>query len=263
MIPHSLQVYGAGYMSNRQKKVIVFGATSAIARAVLNYFAKDGYACCLIARDENKLTATAEDLLVRGAASIVTINEDLSDYSRHPLLFEKIQNEFGDYERVLIAYGTLSTQKDCESSFDETLKELTINCLSVISLLTHIGNTLEQQQSGQVAVISSVAGDRGRQSNYVYGTAKGALSVFLQGLRNRLSKSNVNVITIKPGFVDTPMTREFDKKGLLWVKPEKVAKGIYHAMMKKRDVVYLPWFWQWIMLIIKLIPERIFKKLSL
>lgn len=250
-------------MSDSKKKIIVFGATSTIARAVLNYFASDGYACCLIARDDKKLSATAEDLLVKGAASIVAISEDLSDYLKHDLLFEKIEREFGDYEKVLIAYGTLSDQKKCESYFDETLKELNINFISVMSLLTHIGNTLEKQCSGQVAVISSVAGDRGRQSNYIYGTAKGALSIYLQGLRNRLSKSNVSVITIKPGFVDTPMTKDFVKKGLLWVKPDKIGKGIYYAMLKKRDVVYLPWFWQWIMLIIKLIPEKIFKKLSL
>lgn len=245
------------------KKIVVFGATSAIASEVLKCFAADGYECCLVARDDNKLSATAEDLLVRGAAGVVTISENLSEYGQHDVLFGKIAENFGDYDKVLIAYGTLSDQNSCEASFENTLNELNINMISVISLLTRIANTLEKQGSGQVAVISSVAGDRGRQSNYVYGTAKGALTLYLQGLRNRLSKSNVNVLTIKPGFVDTPMTKAFTKKGLLWAKPDAIGKSIYKAMKTERDVVYLPWFWQWIMLIIKLIPESIFKKLSL
>jgi short-subunit dehydrogenase len=114
-----------------------------------------------------------------------------------------------------------------------------------------------------IAVISSVAGDRGRQSNYVYGAAKGMVSLFAQGLRNRLAKSNVDVVTIKPGFVDTPMTAEFDKSGLLWAKPEQIAAGIIKAMQKGKGEVYLPWFWWGIMLIIKHIPEAIFKRLSL
>jgi len=249
-------------MSNDKNKIVVFGATSAIARGALNYFAKDGYACCLIARDNAKLSATAEDLLVRGASSVVTISKDLSDYKNHASLFDEIKKEFGAYEKALIAYGTLSDQKKCEASFEDTLKEFNVNFISVTSLLGAIANTLEAQGSGQVAVISSVAGDRGRQSNYIYGSAKGGLSIYLQGLRNRLSKNNVSVVTIKPGFVDSPMTKDF-KKGLLWVSSNKIGKGIYSAMQKKREVVYLPWFWQGIMIIIKLIPETIFKKLSL
>ena len=134
--------------------------------------------------------------------------------------------------------------------------------MSVISLLTILANQLEHQGSGSIAVITSPSGDRGRQSNYIYGTAKGALTIFLQGLRNRLSKSNVHVLTIKPGFVDTPMTKDF-KKGFLWVNPDVVSKGIYNAINKKREVVYLPFFWRYIMIIIKSIPEKLFKYLSL
>jgi decaprenylphospho-beta-D-erythro-pentofuranosid-2-ulose 2-reductase len=125
-----------------------------------------------------------------------------------------------------------------------------------------LAKQLEQQGHGCIAVISSVAGDRGRQSNYVYGTAKGALSIFLQGLRNRLGKTGVQVLTIKPGFVDSPMTKDFDK-GLLWVKPAMIAQGILRAIEKKKEVVYLPFFWRYIMLIIKMIPEKIFKRLTL
>jgi len=142
------------------------------------------------------------------------------------------------------------------------LQELQTNCLSVLSLLTRLANQLEQQGHGCLAVISSVAGDRGRQSNYIYGTAKGALTIFLQGLRNRLGKTGVQVLTIKPGFVDSPMTRDFNK-GLLWVKPAKIAEGILKAIDKRKEVVYLPFFWRYIMLIIRLIPEKVFKRLSL
>ena len=136
------------------------------------------------------------------------------------------------------------------------------NALSVISLLTLLANHFEQQRHGCIAVISSVAGDRGRQSNYVYGTAKGALSIFLQGLRNRLHKSGVQVLTVKPGFVDTPMTASLPK-GPLWATPEKVAEDIDKAIENKRNVLYTPSFWFLIMAIIKSVPESIFKRLSL
>jgi len=138
-----------------------------------------------------------------------------------------------------------------------------INFLSVVSLLTPIANRFEENKRGTIAVISSVAGDRGRQSNYVYGAAKSGLDAFLQGLRNRRSKADVHVLTIKPGFVDTPMTAHIPERGPLWAQPEDVAKGIVSAIEKQKYVVYLPRFWSLIMLIIRSIPERIFKKLSL
>lgn len=162
----------------------------------------------------------------------------------------------------MIAYGTLSDQKACENNVEMTLQELNINALSVIALLTRLAPYFEAQGEGCIAVISSVAGDRGRQSNYVYGTAKGALSIFLQGLRNRLHKSGVQVLTIKPGFVDTPMTAEFPK-GPLWASPEKVALDIEKAIENKCNVLYTPSFWFLIMAIIRNVPESIFKRLSL
>ena len=141
-------------------------------------------------------------------------------------------------------------------------KELETNFVSVVSLLTYMANYFSAKKSGTIAVISSVAGDRGRQSNYVYGAAKGALTLVLQGLRNRLFSDGVQVLTIKPGFVDTPMTADI-KKNFLFVKPKLVAEQIVIAVKKKKDVVYVPWFWRYIMLIIKIIPEFIFKRLSL
>ena len=129
-------------------------------------------------------------------------------------------------------------------------------------MLTLLANQCETQQHGCLAVISSVAGERGRQSNYIYGAAKGGLNLFLQGLRNRLTQAGVTVITIKPGFVDTPMTTAFPKNAL-FASAETVGAGVYRAIMKKKDIAYVPSFWRWIMLIIRLIPERVFKRLAL
>lgn len=243
-------------------KIVIFGATSAIAQATVKLLVSDHYDVCLVARDAEKLEIIADDLKVRATGEVVTIESNLADTKQHAELFKSIESRFGDFNKVLVAYGTLSDQVVCEGNYEKTLNELNINFLSVVSLLTIIANKFAENKKGQIAVISSVAGDRGRQSNYIYGTAKGALTIYLQGLRNRLTRKNINVLTIKPGFVDTPMTQGF-KKGLLWVSPDKIAKGIVKAMKQKRDVVYLPWFWLWVMMIIKLIPERVFKKLSL
>lgn len=247
---------------DKSNRIVVLGATSAIAQETLRLFALKGYDCCLIARDKDKLGVIKDDLVARGAGLVVSIVADLSNTDKHAELYSGIESQFGDFNKILIAYGTLSDQRSCEQDYEKTYNELNINFLSVVSLLTIATNAFLEKGHGQAVVISSVAGDRGRQSNYIYGTAKGALSIYLQGLRNRLSSKNINVLTIKPGFVDTPMTKDFNK-GFLWVTPKNIAKGIVKAMDKQRDVVYLPWFWRWIMLIIKMIPERIFKKLSL
>jgi len=242
--------------------ILILGATSAIAKHTVRLFAADGDSLYLVARNEDKLKAMKQDMLVRGAKEVNYEILDLADDKQHAQLIQRATNTMGSIDTVLIAYGTLANQEISASSYEKTLKELQINCLSVISLLTILANQLEKQGSGSIAVISSPSGDRGRQSNYIYGTAKGALSIFLQGLRNRLAKSNVHILTIKPGFVDTPMTKGF-KKGFLWVNPEVISKGIYNAIKKKKEVVYLPFFWFFIMIVIKSIPEKIFKHLKL
>jgi hypothetical protein len=244
------------------KKVLIVGATSAIAQETAKCFAVNGDALFLAGRNEIKLQAVMGDLKVRGAQKVDSLVLDLNDTAEHARLLERACQSLGGLDIVLIAYGTLPDQKKCEASFALTQKALETNFLSAISILTLLANYFEQQKSGAIAVITSVAGDRGRPSNYIYGTAKGALSLFLQGLRARLSKSNVTVLTIKPGFVDTPMTAHL-KKGFLFASPEAVGRGIYQAILKKMDVVYLPWRWRWIMLIVKLIPESVFKKINL
>src|SRR5882724_162231 len=243
-------------------KLLILGATSAIAYETAKCFAKDGADLFLVGRNPDRLYTLAVDLKARGAARVETQVLDLADLACHQELMEQVLSMLGGLDMLLIAHGTLGDQRQCELSVVETLKELNNNALSVISLLTIAANYFEKRHRGCIAVISSVAGDRGRKSNYVYGTAKGALNVFLQGLRNRLSSSGVTVLTIKPGFVDTPMVAH-RKKSLLFAKPEPVGQGIYHAMLKKKDIVYLPWFWRPIMLVVTSIPEAVFKRLSL
>jgi short-subunit dehydrogenase len=162
----------------------------------------------------------------------------------------------------LVAHGTLSDQPACQADVALTLQELKTNALSTIALLTLVAQRFERQRHGTIAVISSVAGDRGRQSNYVYGTAKAALDAFLEGLRQRLHKVGVRVVTIKPGFVDTPMTAAF-RKGALWARPEQIAPRIHRAILRGTDVVYVPAFWRPIMLVIRLLPRRLFKMVRL
>jgi hypothetical protein len=244
------------------RKILIIGATSAIAQATAQLFAQQHDALFLVGRDADKLEAIAADLKVRGAHKVAYTILDLNEFDKHQTMLAQVETSLKGLDTVLIAYGTLDEQKTCEQDYVYAEQALRTNFLSVVSLLTPIANQLEKQHYGCIAVISSVAGDRGRQSNYIYGAAKGALTIFLQGLRNRLQPANVCVLTIKPGFVDTPMTANF-KKGALWAKPETVAKGIYRAIKKRKNSVYLPWFWGPIMMVIRHIPEPIFKRLKL
>jgi len=215
------------------KNIIIFGAGSAIAQATGRLWAKEKAQLVLIDRDQKRLQIVADDLKTRGADCAHTIMADLVDTGLHSDILQQATDLLGDIDITLIAYGTLGDQKAGQRDFEVARGELATNFLSVISILTLLANQLERQGSGTLAVISSVAGDRGRKSNYIYGTAKGALTIFLQGLRNRLSSKGVQVLTIKPGFVDTPMTADF-KKGKLWVKPDVVARGIIKAITQKK-----------------------------
>jgi decaprenylphospho-beta-D-erythro-pentofuranosid-2-ulose 2-reductase len=231
------------------KKILVIGATSAIAEATARLWAGQGHRLYLLGRDERRLHAIAADLQVRGAESAHHAVLDVNDFAQHVPVLDAAIGALGGIDIVLVAHGTLADQRET-------------NAISVISLLTHLANHFEAQGHGSIAAISSVAGDRGRQSNYVYGTAKSAVSTFTQGLRNRLHRSGVQVLTIKPGFVDTPMTAQFEKNWL-WATPESVARSIDKAIATRRDVLYTPWFWLGIMGLIRLIPERVFKTLKI
>jgi len=239
-------------------KILVIGATSAIAEHCARIWAARGDALYLVARNEERLKTIAADLKVRGAEETHSHCMDLNDMDDHAAMLDAAEAAMGGVDTVLIAHGTLSNQKACEQSVEETLAEINTNALSTISLLTHIANRFEAKQAGTIAVISSVAGDRGRASNYVYGSAKAMVTAFTSGLRQRLHKSNVAVVTIKLGFVDTPMTASF-KKGLLWAKPAVVAAKIVRAIDARKDEVYVPAFWWAVMAVISNIPNFIFK----
>jgi decaprenylphospho-beta-D-erythro-pentofuranosid-2-ulose 2-reductase len=243
-------------------KIVVIGASSALAYEAAKHFAHEGAEILLVGRTASKLESIASDLKVRGAGRVEMYLLDLCDLSRHQELWDQALGRLGEIDILLVAYGTLGDQRRCELSVEETLREFNNNCTSVIALLTIGANYFEQRRRGCIAVITSVAGDRGRKSNYVYGTAKAALNTFLQGLRNRLASSGVTVITIKPGLVATPMTAHM-RTGFLTANAQAVGQGIYRAIVKRKEVVYLPWYWQPIMLIVKSIPERVFKRLSL
>jgi decaprenylphospho-beta-D-erythro-pentofuranosid-2-ulose 2-reductase len=243
-------------------KIAIIGATSAIAHEAAKNFARDKAEFFLVGRSADKLSVVADDLKVRGAQRAEIYATEVSDIERQHELLEQAIDTLGSLDMVLIAYGTLGDQRKCELSVSETLKELNNNAISVISLLTLCANYFEPRRRGTIAVISSVAGDRGRQSNYVYGTAKAAVSTFLQGLRGRMARAGVSVITIKPGTVSTPMTAHM-KQGLLFAQPRAVGEVIYNGIKKRKDVIYAPGYWRYIMFVIKSIPEGIFKRLPL
>lgn len=243
-------------------KVLLIGATSTIAEYCSRIWASKGDTLYLVARNKERLKTIAADLKVRGASQAYTYCTDLNNMVDHNAILDEAEKAMGSIDTVLIAHGTLSNQKICEQGVEETLTEIKTNALSTISLLTLIANRFELIQAGRIAVISSVAGDRGRASNYVYGCAKAMVTTFTSGLRQRLHKSNVAVITIKPGFVDTPMTAEF-KKGLLWAKPKAVAATIVKAIDANKNEVYVPAFWFAVMAGIKAIPNRIFRRMRL
>jgi len=243
------------------ERVVIFGATSAIAVGAAREWAARGAAIYLVARSTERLDALSRDLTVRGASEVKFAQFDCADYRRHGVLVSEIEREF-TFDTVLIAYGVLGNQEASQRDFSLAVADLEVNLISVMSLVTEIANRFEERRSGHIAVITSVAGDRGRKSNYFYGTAKGALGIFLQGVRNRLYRSGVQVLTIKPGFVATPMTAHL-KRGPLFAEPDSVGRGIVKAIARGRDVVYLPWFWLVIMRIIQHIPEFIFKRMSI
>jgi short-subunit dehydrogenase len=244
------------------RRVIIFGASSAIAEATAREFASRGDALFLVARSAARLRAIADDLRVRGAARVEVHCQDLSDTSAHEAILAEATSALGGLDAALIAHGTLSDQKACENSIEELLEEFNTNALSAMALCMPLALRFEAQKRGVIAVISSVAGDRGRRSNYAYGSAKAALTAFTSGLRQRLRASGVHVVTVKPGFVDTPMTAAF-KKSALWASPASVGKAIARAMIAGTPVIYTPPFWRPIMWVIRCIPESVFSRLQL
>lgn len=245
------------------KNILIVGGSSAIAVACARRWVADGARVFLAGRQAVRLEAVAQDLRVRGAQSVEICVLDVNDHGQHAAMLEACRHALGAIDIALIAHGTLSDQAQCERDPEAALREFSTNATSTIMLLTRLATLFDAQKNGTIAVISSVAGDRGRPSNYVYGAAKAAVSTFCEGLRARLFKSGVRVLTIKPGFVDTPMTAGHALPGPLVATPERVAGDIVRAVARGKDSLYTPWFWSGIMLVIRTLPGFVFKRVSL
>jgi len=242
--------------------ILIVGATSAIAKATAHRYAANGASFMLLGRNEQALDDLSRDLIVRGAESACFHVADFSQAGCLASTEEALANVC-HVDLALIAHGVLGDQEVFQNDIEALNNMLYTNSISTLSILTLIANCMEKQGHGTIAYISSVAADRGRASNYAYGASKAIINTFLQGMRARLSRVGVNVLTIKLGFVDTPMTASIEKKGFLWAQPEDIALGIENAVAKRKAVVYLPWFWRFIMRIIMSIPDRIFNKLNI
>jgi short-subunit dehydrogenase len=249
----------------QRENVLVVGATSGIAGAFCHRLARSGHRLIVAGRNSEELARIGADLRVRYEADVTSETFDASDFESHTELVDRCLDHFnGRLDGVAIFHGYLPDRDESISDFAVIGRTIEVNFTSVVSLLTPIANRMQRKRSGWIAVVSSIAGDRGRQSNYVYGSAKAGLSVYLDGLRNRLFHHGVHVLTIKPGFVDTAMTQgRINTQSPLVASPEKVAADIEKAIRQRRNRIYTPWFWRPIMRVIKSLPEPIFKRLKL
>jgi short-subunit dehydrogenase len=240
--------------------VLIIGAKSDIAKATAREYAKNGYDLYLAARNVDELKEFAQDVITRTQKDVQLVELDILDYASHQAFYDNLaEKPLG----VISAVGYLGDQEKAQSDFSEAQKIIDTNYTGVVSLFNIIADDFEERRSGFMIGISSVAGDRGRKSNYIYGSAKAALTAYLSGLRNRLYDTQVHVLTVKPGFVTTKMTENMDLPEKLTAQPEDVAIDIYKAQQKGKNVLYTKWIWKWVMMVIKMIPEWKFKGMSI
>lgn len=243
-------------------RILILGALSAIAEAAAREWARQAARLLLVARDAERLEAVAADLRARGGA-VETAAIDLADGAIEQAL-DGLAARLGGIDVVLVAYGILGEQKAAERDAARAQRILAVNFTSAARWCLAAANLLESQGHGTLLVIGSVAGDRGRGSNYIYGAAKGGLGVLVEGIAHRLARGGAaRAVLIKPGFVDTPMTASIAGKGPLWAKPERIAQIIVKASAGTRPVVYAPWFWRWVMVVIRLLPASLFHRTQL
>lgn len=251
-------------VSHVAKTVLVLGATSAIATAFCRQRAASGATLVLVARQAERLASVAADLSARGAARVETVVDDLSDMASAERRFSAMLDKAGLPDEVLLAYGVLGEQAAAEDSAEETRRVIDVNFTSAALWLQLAAKHLAADRRPRtLVVIGSVAGDRGRQSNYVYGAAKAGLDAFAEGLAHRLHGTSLKVVTVKPGFVDSPMTAHLDRSGPLWAKPEAIASAIDRAIANGQRIVYAPWFWRPIMMAVRFAPRSLFYKTKL
>ncbi len=240
--------------------ILIIGAKSDIAKSLARKYAENGYDLYLAARNSSELKAFSKDINLRTQKEAKCVDLDILDLESHEAFYVSLDEKpLG----IISVAGYLGDQDIAQSDFNETQKIINTNYTGIVSLINIIADDFEKRKSGFIIGISSVAGDRGRKSNYIYGSAKAALTTYLSGLRNRLHEANVQVLTVKPGFVATKMTEDMDLPEKLTAQPEEVANDIYRAQQKGKNILYTKWMWRWIMLIIKNIPEFQFKKMSI
>lgn len=249
-------------MTDAPQGVAIFGATSAIAQAIARIFAGTGARFFITGRQGERLAAIADDLRVRGATEVHTRIVDFAAVDSFAALCASAQDALGTLDVALVAHGTLPDQEACERDEHALHEALAVNLSSHVQLLAALARILDQQGHGCLVSIGSVAGDRGKRRNYAYGAAKAGVAAFAQGLMGRFARTPVHVLLVKPGFVDTPMTAGF-AKGLLWIRPEQAAVAIVRAIRRRRSTLYVPWFWRWIMAVLRILPDRVFTRLNL
>lgn len=242
------------------KNVLILGAASDVAQALAHKFAREGFNLILAARNSERLAEAVSDIAIRHKVQAEVVEFDALDYASHADFYSNLSTK---PDVAIVVFGYLGEQAVAQTDFSQAQKIIETNYTGAVSILTIIANDFEQRKSGAIIGISSVAGDRGRQSNYIYGSAKAALTAYLSGLRNRLVKSRVRVITVKPGFVRTKMTANMSLPGPVTAKPHQVANDVFRAYQKGRDVVYTLWMWRYLMLVVRHIPEAIFKRMNL
>lgn len=240
--------------------VLILGASSDMAVAIAKKFASEGFDIQLAARNSSRLQPLQSDLSIRHNITATLHEFDAERTESHEAFFSSLQPR---PDITICVFGYLGEQKKAESDWKECSRIIQVNYTGAVSILNLVANAYADDGRGIIAGISSVAGERGRQSNYFYGSAKAGFTAYLSGLRNRLFHHKVHVLSVQPGFVYTRMTEGMPLPKPLTAKPEEVASVIYKAILKKKNVVFVKWFWRWIMLIIKSIPEFMFKKLKL
>jgi len=244
--------------------VVLVGVTSAIVRALAAEFAQRGHDLIVAARDVEETNAIASDLDVRYGVRVVAKTFEAEAFASHAAFVDEcVRDAGGALDGVVVGFGFMEEQSVAQTKFDAAKRTIDVNVAAVMSVCERFAAHFAPARRGFIAGISSVAGDRGRQSNYIYGATKAAMSAYLQGLRNRLQPERVHVVTIKPGFVDTKGTWGLPLPAALVATPERAARDIYRAIAAKKDVVYVPWFWRYIMLLVCAIPEWQFKKMKM
>ena len=240
--------------------VLILGATSDMASAIAAKFASNKYDIQLAARNVSQLTAIQSDLQIRYHVSCSLHAFDALSFETHASFFDQLSVR---PDVTVCVFGLLGENEAARKDWSQAASIIHTNFTGAVSILNVVSNYYQSVQKGVIAGISSVAGERGRQSNYIYGSAKAGFTAYLSGLRNRLQKEHVHVLTVLPGFVYTKMTENLKLPRPLTAEPKEVADAVYKGIVNRQNVVYVRWMWRWIMLIIKLIPEPIFKKMKL